>query len=736
MTEESVKVVEVLIEYANYSLDRPFSYFYKGKKKVDTGFRVLANFNNRDVIGYVIKCYDSDKSPQELEEESGFKIGEIKDVIDESPLLSQDLLNLADEVSEYYLAPKISVLQVMLPPSLSPRKSSLKAPKIAYDLYVRTIDKNEDGLTDKQIEILRLISSADKVLKKDIKSVSVLNKLIEYERVEIVKVEKRRLAIPDYEYITPPKLTNEQQAVVDEFNNSDDKVYLLEGVTGSGKTEVYLSLSEQVLREGKSVLMLVPEISLTPMMMEYYLRRFKNNVAILHSELTPAEKYDEYRKIARGDCHIVVGARSAIFAPLKNIGLIILDEEHVESYKQDTVPFYHAREVAIMRAKASNAKVILGSATPSLESRARAQRNLYHLLLLNNRVNNKELPKTTIINMGDFHNIDRDSYIFSTRLREEISGVLSRHEQAILLINRRGFSTSVSCRKCGHIFKCPTCDVSLTYHKSDNMLKCHHCDYVCKMPEECPGCSSKYIMKTGFGTERIEEEVQRLFPEARTLRLDSDSAKIRAKIPTIIESFRQKKADILIGTQMIAKGHDFPDVTLVGIVLADIGLSMPSFRSNERAFQLITQAVGRSGRKDKKGVAIIQTYIPNNYAITMAARQNYELFYVKEMGYRKLQKYPPYSYLASLTIAGKNEEHVVLAMVNLIDFLNNEFGDDGQVLGPTTPYIPYEGNNYLRTALVKFRDYNLAHEILKKAISIYSSKSQIRLTINIDPYNF
>lgn len=731
-----MKLIEVLIEYSNYSLDRPFSYVYRGNKNLDVGFRVLVAFNNREIVGYVTKCEETDKVKEELEKELGFNIGEVIDVVDDSPLLSQDLLNLADEVSEYYLAPKISVLQSMLPPSLSPRRSALKAPKIAYDLYVHAIDTNEDGLTDKQCEILRLIASVDKVLKKEISSVSVLNKLIEYGRVEIIKEEKRRLAIPDYEYIQPPELTEGQKSVIDDFNNSNDRVYLLEGVTGSGKTEVYLSLSEQVLKEGKTVLMLVPEISLTPMMMEYYLRRFKNNVAILHSELTPAEKYDEYRKIAKGDCHIVVGARSAIFAPLKDIGLIILDEEHVESYKQDTMPFYHAREVAIMRAKTHNAKVILGSATPSLESRARAQKNVYHLLLLPNRINNQELPQTTIVNMSDYRNIDRESYIFSTRLRDEISKVLSRKEQAILLINRRGFSTSVSCRKCGHIFKCPTCEIPLTYHKTDNMLKCHHCDFVSKMPESCPECGSNYIMKTGFGTERIEEEIQRLFPNARTLRLDSDSAKIRAKIPSIIESFRQKQADILIGTQMIAKGHDFPDVTLVGIVLADIGLSMPSYRSNERAFQLITQAVGRSGRKDKKGIAIIQTYMPNNYAITMSARQNYELFYRKEMEYRKIQSYPPYTYLASLTLAGKNEENVILGMTNLIDILNNEFGDSGQVLGPTTPYIPYEGDNYLRTALVKFRDYKLAHQILKKAISIYSGKSQVHLTINIDPYNF
>ena len=735
-----MKIVEILIEYANYSLDRPFSYFYKGNKKVDVGFRVLVDFHNRESVGYVINCYETDKTIETLESELGFKIEEVVDVLDETPLLNSELLILADQVSDYYLAPKISVLQTMLPPSLSPRRSSLKAPKVAYDIYVKAVDTDEEGLTDKQIEILRLIASVDKVLKKEIKSVSIVEKLLEKGKIEIVKEEKRRLAIPDYEYITPPELTVDQQNVIQEFNGSDDMVYLLEGVTGSGKTEVYLSLSEQVLKEGKSVLMLVPEISLTPMMMEYYLRRFKNNVAILHSELTPAEKYDEYRKIAKGECHIVVGARSAIFAPLKNIGLIILDEEHVESYKQDTVPFYHAREVAIMRAKISqkenHTKVILGSATPSLESRARAQKNVYHLLLLNNRINNQQLPKTTIINMADYHNIDRDSYIFSRRLREEINGVLSRKEQAILLINRRGFSTSVSCRKCGHIFRCPTCEIPLTYHKSDNMLKCHHCDYVCTMPEQCPECGSNYIMKTGFGTERIEEEVQRLYPSARTLRLDSDSAKIRAKIPTIIESFRKKEADILIGTQMIAKGHDFPDVTLVGIVLADIGLSMPSYRSNERAFQLITQAVGRSGRKDKKGIAIIQTYIPNNYAITMSARQNYELFYRKEMEYRRIQSYPPYTYLASLTLSSKNEELLVGAMMKLIDFLNEEFGEKGLVLGPTVPYIPYEGDKYLRTALIKFKDNKFANEIFKKIIAIYTGKNQLKLTINIDPYNF
>ena len=731
-----MQIVEVLIEYAKSSLNRPFSYFYNGKKKLVKGIRVLLDFNHRDIIGYVVKVEETNKTVEEYEEEKGFSISEIKDVIDDEPLLNEELLSLLDEVSSYYLVPKISVLQSMLPPSLSPRRSSLKAPKIAYDQFLEVISESEEDLTNKQIEVLRFIKLEGRVLKRDIKQVSIVDKLLEKERIRIVKEEKRRLKIPDYKYQNPPKLSEDQNKVIDEFNNSNDLVYLLEGVTGSGKTEVYLNLSEQVLKAGKSVLMLVPEISLTPMMVEYFLHRFQNNVAILHSELTPAEKYDEYRKIAHGDCKIVVGVRSAIFAPLKNIGLIILDEEHTESYKQDNLPFYHAREVAIMRGKYHHAKVLLASATPSLESRARGQKGVYHMLYLTKRINNQKLPTTKIVNMLDYHNIDRDSYIFSHALRQSIHETLARNEQAILLINRRGFSTHVTCRNCGHVFKCPTCGIALTYHKKDNMLKCHHCDYVEPLGETCPECGGNHLMKTGFGTERIEEEVQRLFPSARTLRLDSDSAKNKSKIPEVIEAFRKKEADVLIGTQMIAKGHDFPDVTLVGIVLADIGLSMPSYRSNERAFQLITQAIGRSGRKEKPGTAIIQTYLPSHYAITFAARQDYELFYRKEMEMRKLQFYPPYAYLASVTLRAKNEETVIENTYRIVDFLNDEFIDAAQILGPSTPYIPFDMGLHVRSILVKFTDPQKAHQIFEKMQQLFAYNSKYELLINIDPYDF
>lgn len=730
-----MKVVEVLIEYSKYSLNRPFSYVYFGDKKVERGYRVLVSFNHQELVGYVTKVEESNKTLSELEAELGFEISEINDVLDSSPLLNEDLMNLADEVADYYLASKISVLQTMLPPSLSPRKSSLKAPKIAYDQYIKIKNYDEVDLTSTQIELLRLISRNQPVLKREIKQVSVLNKLIEKGLVEVVKVEKRRLEIPNYEKPVIPPLTKDQIKVIDEFNNSNDQVYLLEGVTGSGKSEVYLTLSEQTLKQGKSVLMLVPEISLTPMMMRNFISRFGEDVAILHSELTPAEKYDEYRKIASGKCKIVVGARSAIFAPLSNIGLIILDEEHVESYKQDVTPFYHAKDVAIFRSKAHKCKVLLGSATPSLESRARAGKGVYHLLRLDKRINDQPLPKTTVINLSDYHTIDRESYIFSITLRNAIQKALDNFNQVILLINKRGFSSSVSCRSCGYIFKCPTCNIPLTYHKTDMMLKCHHCNFVDVDHDTCPECGSKYLMRVGYGTERIEEEVKRLFPEARTLRLDSDSAKIRTKIPQIIEEFRLKKAEILIGTQMIAKGHDFPDVTLVGVVNADIGLSLPSYRSSERVFQLITQAVGRSGRSDKKGEAIIQTYNPNHYAVTMAARQDYELFYRKEMEMRKLQSYPPYTFLASLTVSSKNEDLTIDTVYRIIDKLHDELKEEAMILGPTTPYIPYEKNNHIRTIMIKYKKPEIIRESLKKLLRSSLNKNGINLTINIDPYN-
>ena len=732
-----MKLLEVYIEHATHDLNRPFSYVYFGNKKVQKGFRVLVPFGGqKQIIGFVSAVLETNKTVEELKNETGFDIKEVIDVIDEECLINDSLWELATKVSSYYYAPLISVFQTMLPPSMKPKSSSLKGPRIAYEQYVELIDDNEDGLTSKQIEWIRLLKKEGIILKKEFKSKSILDKLIDLNRVKILLKEKNRLVREEVEVIGHHKLTKDQEKVINQFTLSSSKVFLLQGVTGSGKTEVYVRLAEKYLNKGQSVLFLVPEIALTPMMIKYFEERFSKQIAILHSELTPAEKYDEYRRIARGDAKIVIGARSAIFAPLKNLGLIILDEEHSETYKQENTPCYHAREVAKFRSMIEGAKVIFGSATPSLESRARAQNGVYELLSLTKRIHQSELPKTTIVNLLDSRNLDRDSVLFSLTLRKAIEETLSRNEQVVLLLNRRGYSPYVTCRECGFVFKCENCDITMTYHREDNMLKCHHCDHVMTLPRVCPECGSIHLSKQGFGTERIEEEVNRLFKNARTLRLDSDVSKVRLNIEKILEKFRNHEADILIGTQMIAKGHDFPNVTLVGIVLADIGLTMPSYRSSERTFQLITQGVGRSGRGIKGGQAIIQTYMPEHYAVTLGAKQDYQRFYVQEMKNRKLQKYSPYMYLISFEFSSINEEKLENSANNIKEWLISSLKDDGIVIGPTSPYIKKRGPFYLKNLLLKFKNIEKIEETLAKLKQMFEGRSDIRMKIDRDPFDY
>ena len=731
-----MRILEILTEHRVNALNRPFSYVYFGKKDVRIGFRVLINFNNRKLIGYVIKVEDTKQTLQELEKEKGFLIQEIIDVIDDSELLNDELMALVEKICQHYLVSKISVLQTMLPKSLKPRMSSLKGPKAYYDKYLVAIDDNEEGLTPRQIELLRFIKRNGKILKRDAGSPSIVEKLIITNRLKIIEIERYRLEIPEFRKETAKTLNDEQKEAVRSILAAEQAVSLLQGVTGSGKTEVYLSLSEAVIDAGRNVLMLVPEIALTPIMVEYFQRRFKGNVAILHSELTEAEKYDEYRRISKGECRVVVGARSAIFAPLENIGLFILDEEHVESYKQDVDPFYHARDIAIMRAEHHHAKVVLGSATPSLESKARALKGVYHYAELPHRINEQALPKVSIVDMSNPRNLTRQSVMFSELLIKHIAERLTKGEQVVLLINRRGYSGYVTCRSCGHIFKCPDCGITLTYHRQDEMLKCHHCNHVEFAPESCPECGGKYFSKSGFGTERIIDEIKKIFPEARTLRLDSDVGRVRNNIAKTIEAFRNKEADILVGTQMIAKGHDFPDVTLVGIVLADIGLSLPSFRSSERAFELITQAVGRSGRAAKVGEAIIQTYNPNHYAIRLAAAQDYETFFVKEMMVRKAQQYPPYTYLTSVQISSKNEGLAIDTIHTIAEEIAKKQFPDVTILGPVTPFIHFEKETHHRVLLLKYKSEELIKKYLSRLLLTLQSKTQISVAVNVDPYNF
>ena len=607
-----MKILSVFIQHAKAALDRPFTYCYEGKEDIHVGSRVIVPFNNTTIMGYVDAVEEKDIAFDELDDYLGFEVSPIVSLVDTETMINPELIQTAIEVSAYYLAPKIAVLKTMLPSSLKPTLSSLNGPKIAYDTYVELVDSSEEGLTPKQIELVRYLSKSGPILKKEAGSAAVLENLYKKERIRFFKQERSRLTIPDYQKEEqPPRLSKEQEDAVAYILNTEKEVTLLQGVTGSGKTEVYLKLCEAYLAQGKTTLMLVPEISLTPIMVEYFSRRFGGKIAILHSGLTPAEKYDEYRRIARGEASIVVGARSAVFAPLDNIGLIILDEEHVESYKQDVSPFYHAREVAIMRAKHFNAKVVLGSATPSLETKARAEKGVYGLTKLTRRINEQALPSTRIIDMRKKLSINRRNGIFTYELEKEIQARLDKHEQVILLVNRRGYA-SVICANCGHLFTCPNCGGNLTYHREDEMLKCHHCGYVELYSEICPECGEAKVKRVGLGTERVVKILNERFPEAKVGRLDSDVAKARNNIAKVLQEFREHQYDILVGTQMVAKGHDFPSVTLAGLVSADQGLSMPSYRSSEATFGLIAQTVGRSGRGKISGTAIILTVNPEH----------------------------------------------------------------------------------------------------------------------------
>lgn len=731
-----MKILSVFIEHAKAALDRPFSYCYAGEKDVERGCRVIVPFNHTTVMGYVDHVEEVNLSYDELEDYYGFPVQPIVSLVDTKRLLNPELIATSEEVAAYYLSPKIAVLKAMLPASLKPSLSSLKGPKIAYETYVEAVSSDEEGLTPKQLELLRYLGKNGAILKKDAGSVSVLKALEDKGRIRYFKKERQRFQIPEHEREERPRqLTAEQEEAVRLILESEKEVTLLQGVTGSGKTEVYLKLSEVMLSQGKKTLMLVPEISLTPIMVEYFSRRFGPNIAILHSGLTPAEKYDEYRRIARGEASIVVGARSAVFAPLENIGLIILDEEHVESYKQDQVPYYHAREVAIMRAKHFGAKVVLGSATPSLETKARAEKGVYGLAKLTRRINAMALPTTRIIDMRERRSIDRQHRsVFTYELERQIQARLDKKEQVILLVNRRGYA-SVVCADCGYIHVCPSCHGNLTYHSEDEMLKCHHCGYVELYPESCPQCGSTKIQRVGLGTERVVKILGELYPTAKIGRLDSDIAKSRTNIPKVLEAFRNKEYDILVGTQMIAKGHDFPNVTLAGLVSADQGLAMQSYRSSESTFGLICQTVGRSGRGQSKGEAIIQTFNPMHYAIVFGASQDYEAFYHREMQTRKLTAYPPFYYLIAVHFSSKDEEKAIRAGIEMKEYLTEICGEDLLSIGPIAPYYSLIGGFHKRVVLLKTKH----PEELKKALRDLQRLTRaggVDIVYDVDPLDY
>ena len=502
---------------------------------------------------------------------------------------------------------------------------------------------------------------------------------------------------------------------------------MLHGITGSGKTEIYLKCIEDVVNCGKTAILLVPEISLTPQIVARFKARFKDKVAVLHSRLSMGEKYDEWRKVIKEEVQIVVGARSAVFAPLKNLGIIIIDEEHESSYVQDTMPRYDAKLIARIRAKNNNALCILASATPSIESYYKAMNNVYHLEELEQRANNKMPPKIQVVDM--VNEIKRGNRsIFSMELKKLLKDRLDKKEQAILLLNRRGYSSFVMCRDCGEVIKCPHCDVSLTYHKTSDTLKCHYCGFEMNNVLSCPKCRSKKVRFVGGGTQKVVEELYKEFPNAKVLRMDFDNTKNKGGHEKIIDAFMREEADILVGTQMVAKGLDFPNVSLVGILNCDLALKYPEFTAPANAYNLFVQVAGRAGRHATDGVVVMQTYDTNHYSILNASVGNYKKFYKEELSYRKLADYPPFKKVIEITVVGKNYDDTFNEAKQICQYIKDK--SKVIVLGPAEDYIVKVNDLYHFKINVKYESDRMINDVMNNIFVKYETDKNYKIYIS------
>ena len=575
-------------------------------------------------------------------------------------------------------------------------------------------------------------------------STALLNEAAKNGWLTFIEKEAYRdpFANQTFEKTTALSLNAEQQVAVETILQSvqeqQSQTYLLEGITGSGKTEVYLQVIAEVLNQGKTAIMLVPEISLTPQMVQRFKSRFGEHVAVMHSGLSQGEKYDEWRKIERGEAEVVVGARSAIFAPIENIGVIIIDEEHEASYKQEETPRYHARDLAIWRSEYHHCPVVLGSATPSLESRARAKKNVYQRLRLTQRANQAAtLPTIDVVDMRqEVENGNVSS--FSMSLQEKLQERLEKNEQSVLLLNRRGYSSFVMCRDCGYVLPCPNCDISLTLHMDSKTMKCHYCGHEERIPYRCPNCGQDKIRYYGTGTQKVEEELQTLLPDSRILRMDVDTTRRKGAHEKILRTFGEGQADILLGTQMIAKGLDFPNVTLVGVLNADTALNLPDFRSSERTFQLLTQVSGRAGRAEKPGEVIIQSFNPEHYAIQLAKAQDYEDFYTKEMYIRHRGDYPPYYFTVQITASHPEENEAAKQMFQIARKLKQGLSPQAILLGPTPNAIMRVNNRYFYQVIIKYKQEPMLQPLLKEILTDTQRATArgLKLSIDAEPMNF
>lgn len=709
---------------------------------VSLGSRVMVPLANREVLGYVVAL----KKETEIA-----SVREILSCLDNEPTLNEEMVKLALWMKRYYSSHLYTILQLLTP-------TALKAQRKAEPKQIKFIElsvSRDDLLKAKatlQANSLRQQQIIDYFLAKKLVVIeqAILLKELNINSTSIKALVKRglfQIVERDEEFVLTENLadkrvvlTAKQRAVLAKLLEltaaRKSKIALLHGITGSGKTEIYIELIDKQLDQGFSAILLVPEIALTAQMIERFRGRFREQVALLHSRLSPGERLSEWLRIRSGEAKIVIGARSAVFAPAVNLGLIIIDEEHETSYKQEEHPRYHTRDIAKWRAQENNATLLLGSATPSLESYHAALTGEYTLLELDERIGDSQLPEVEIVDMRNELSLGNRS-MFSRSLLRELAGCRERGEQAILFLNRRGYSTFVSCRSCGYVIKCPHCDISLTYHRTNNVLRCHYCGYAVQNPTSCPECKSNYIRFFGTGTQKIEDELNKLFPLARIARMDYDSTTSKGSHEKILATFRDGKTDILLGTQMVAKGLDYANVSLVGVVAADTILGLPDFRAAERTFQLLTQVSGRAGRHHIAGRVVVQTYSPEHYSIRYAQKHDYIGFYHEEAELRRKMNYPPFSKLVLIGFSHPNLKQVMLAAKLFVSRLQKVVSSKTTVSDPvSSPIARIKDRNRLQT-MIKYQERESTieeiNEVLIEVLEELKDRD-LQITIDIDPY--
>ena len=736
---------KVIVDITHEKLDKVFEYRIPSELEgvLQVGMEVIVPFGNgnRETNGYVIGISET------CEYDEG-KVKEILRLAEKRLAIEGKLVALAGWMKENYGGTMIQSLKTVLPIK---REEQQKIKR-----YVRLCLSQEEGrakleeyLKKNQRARVRALAA---LLDNGVLGYEFLIKKLNVSREVLRALEDQGVAQIESEHVfrnpikdrkqdwKPVDYTEEQQNAIDRFREDylkgEQKTYLLYGVTGSGKTEVYMEMIARVIRDGKQAIVLIPEIALTYQTVMRFYKRFGNRISILNSRMSNGERYDQMMRAKESGIDVMIGPRSALFTPFPNLGLIVIDEEHEPTYKSEQIPRYHARETAIARAKLEGASVVLGSATPSLEAFYRAEQGEYEMLILRERSKKQALPEVHTIDLREELKAGNRS-IISRKLHELIEDRLEKRQQTILFINRRGYAGFISCRSCGHVVKCPHCDVSMTSHKGGKLV-CHYCGYEEQEHAVCPECGSKHIGGFRAGTQQIEELIKQEFPQARVLRMDMDTTKEKDGHEKILETFANEEADILIGTQMIVKGHDFPNVTLVGILAADLSLYADDYRAGERTFQLLTQAAGRAGRGREKGEVVIQTYSPEHYAIQTAAAQTYEAFYEEEIAYRKLMGYPPAEQLLALLVAGEDEKLVETACEYLKKYAERVNSNWVGVIGPASPYVGKVNDVYRKVIYFKHARYEVLTDLkdkLEQYIEVNSGFTKLRIQFDFNPMN-